>query len=209
MPNLHSRIKNTFWFDHRTDLPQWLSMSIGQSIAEWSMLDKELEELIRILIDGDFEQTRILLFKVPGQTRIPIIKSLIESHVLRGHLKRSDKWKFSKIQKRIRDELNHRNLIAHGLFTKRGKSWKVLQTRDSRAIPELQPHIDKLSRAVLPQSIKVTRATLSAYCRRTVRIAKQVEAMSKRFERELDSSRDRPPPYTRRRLNYRPSKLHS
>jgi hypothetical protein len=203
MPNLHPRIQNTFWFDHRTDLPQWLSIGIGQLIAEWSMLDKELEELIRILIDGDFQQTRILLFKVSGRTRIPIIKALIESHVLGGRLKSSEKSKFNKIQKRILAELNNRNLIAHGLFTKRGKSWKVLQTRDSRAIPELQPHIDQLARAVLPQSIKVTRVTLTACCRRTVSIAKQVEAMSKRFERKLGSSRDRPPSYTRRRPDYR------
>jgi len=28
----------TFWFDHRTDLPHWISAGIGQAVAEWSVL---------------------------------------------------------------------------------------------------------------------------------------------------------------------------
>lgn len=41
------------WFDHRADLPQWLTSDIGQIIVEWAVLEREIEELIRLLVDVD------------------------------------------------------------------------------------------------------------------------------------------------------------
>src|SRR4029079_2663499 len=137
MADLTKRLK-AFWFDHRTDLPQWLATGVAQTISEWAVLERELEGVIRILINGEVEQTRIMLFRVNTRTRIAIIKALIESHILHGRLKRADKTRFIRIQKDIANEANNRNLLAHGLWTKHGRSWFVLQTRDSRQIPELQ-----------------------------------------------------------------------
>jgi hypothetical protein len=144
----------TFWFDHRTDLPAWLSIGIGQIVAEWAFVEKELEGLILVLTNGDFQQNRILLFKVNIWTRIAVIKALIESHILENRLSEADKEKFAIIAKKIEERQGERNLVAHGLWTKHGKSWKVLQTSGSRSIPELQPIIRKLARAVLPQRRK-------------------------------------------------------
>jgi hypothetical protein len=41
------------WHDYRTDIPQWLSSGIGQVAVEWAVLERELEELIRLLMDID------------------------------------------------------------------------------------------------------------------------------------------------------------
>ena len=53
MADLTKKLK-TFWFDHRADLPHWISAGIGQAVAEWSVLERELE-IIRVLIDGETE----------------------------------------------------------------------------------------------------------------------------------------------------------
>lgn len=201
--DLTARIKNTFWFDHRTDLPQWLSSGIAQTVVEWAVLEKELEIIIRILTDGEVEHTRILLFKTNARTRISIIKSLIESQILRRRLRRSDKVKFGKIAKQIGDVANHRNLVAHSVWTKRRNSWRALQTRDSRAIPELKPTLESLSRATLPQAIKITRAKIRSYCAQTVKVSRRLEAIGNRFERALGPLRHTAPQYSRLRPNYR------
>lgn len=192
----------TYWFDHRTDLPQWLSIGIGQTVAEWAFVEKELEGLILVLTNGDFEQNRILLFKVNTWTRITVIKALIESHILKKKLSQAEKETFANIAKKIEKKQGDRNLVAHGLWTKRGKSWKVLQTSGSRSIPELQPTISNLARAVLPQSVSVTHAKLLSYCRTAARIAKQVEALSRHIDKKLGPTQQTWPNYTRRRPSY-------
>jgi hypothetical protein len=48
------------WFDHRTDLPRWLLAGIGQIVVEWAVLERELEELIRVLMDADIRLGRIM-----------------------------------------------------------------------------------------------------------------------------------------------------
>ena len=203
MADLSKRLKGTFWFDHRTDLPQWLSVGIGQTVSEWAVLERELENIIRILIDSEVAHSRILLFRVNTRTRIAIIKALIEFHTLHGRLKRADKTRFVRVQKDIDKEAGNRNLLAHGLWTKRSKSWFVLQTRESRSIPELQPTLESLSRAVLPQSIKITRAKLRSFCTRAVSLSRRLERIAARFERALGPLRYTQPPYTRKRPNYR------
>jgi hypothetical protein len=83
MADLTARLK-TFWFDFRTDLPQWISVGIGQAAAEWSVVEREMEELIRILVNGETQQTRILTYRINAKTRNLILKELIESHILHG-----------------------------------------------------------------------------------------------------------------------------
>lgn len=192
----------TFWFDHRTDLPAWLSTGIGQIVAEWAFVEKELEGLILVLTNGDFEQNRILLFKVNIWTRIAIVKALIKSHMLKKRLKKTDKEIFANIVTKIEKKQGDRNLVAHGLWTKRRKSWKVLQTSGSRSIPELQTIVPKLARAVLPQSVSVTEAKLLSYCRTAVRIAKRIELLSRRINKKLGPAQQIWPNYSRRRPSY-------
>ena len=48
------------WHDHRTDLPQWLVSGIGQVVVEWAVLEREADELIRLLVDTDLRTGRII-----------------------------------------------------------------------------------------------------------------------------------------------------
>ena len=203
MADLTKKLK-TFWFDHRTDLPQWISVGIGQTVAEWSVLERELEEIIRILTDGETERTRILANRMNVRTRVATIKGLIESHILHGELPKRYRKQFVKISRLIDPNQTNRDMLAHGLWTKRGMSWFVLQIRQARNVPELRPTLETLSRAVLPQSHKITRAKLRSICRRTVGLAKRLQAIGRRLERELGPLQHTPPPYTRRRHDYRP-----
>ena len=204
MADLSKRVK-TFWFDHRTDLPQWISSGIGHAVAEWSVLERELEELIRILTNSHTEQTRILIHRINTRTRIVIIKALIESHILHGTLRKIYRQQILRIAKSIDANQTNRDMLAHSLWTKRGKSWFLLQVRKARSLPELQPSLESISRAVLPQGHKITRAKLRIICRRIVVLAKRFEAFGKRLERELGPLQHTPPPYTRRRHDYRPA----
>jgi len=83
MAGLTKKLK-TVWFDHRTDLPQWISVGIGQAVAEWAVLERELEEVIRILLDDEIEQVRILVNTMSVRARDATIKHLVESHILTG-----------------------------------------------------------------------------------------------------------------------------
>lgn len=52
---------NPAWHDHRTDIPQWVLSGIGQVAAEWAVLERELEELIRLLMDVEIQHGRIIV----------------------------------------------------------------------------------------------------------------------------------------------------
>jgi hypothetical protein len=203
MADLTKKLK-TFWFDFRTDLPQSISVGIGQAAAEWAVLEREIEEIIRILTNGETEQTRILTNRMNVRLRAATIKALIESHILHGTLRKIHRRHFLRMSNLIEPTQTRRDVLAHGLWTKRGKSWYVLQFRQARPIPELKPKLDSLSRAVLPQSHKITRAGLRSTCRRIVALAKKLERFGRRLERELGPLQHKPPRYTRRRHDYRP-----
>jgi hypothetical protein len=60
---------NLGWFDHRTDVPSWVALGIGQINVEWSVLERELEELIRLLMDIDIQPGRIIVNWMNAKTR--------------------------------------------------------------------------------------------------------------------------------------------
>jgi hypothetical protein len=203
MPDLSKKLK-TVWFDFRTDLPQWISVGIGQAAAEWSVLERELEEIIRILIDGDIAHSRIVTNRMNVRTRIATIKSLLEWYVLHGKkLKASDRRQFAKISKKADQNQTNRDMLAHGLWCKFGPSWHVLQVRQTRNVPELRPALENLTRATLPQRQKITRLRLRSICRQIVSLSRRYEKFGKRLERALAPLRSTPPQYSRRRPPYR------
>jgi hypothetical protein len=72
-------------FDHRTDLPQWITSRIGQIVVEWSVLERELEELIQMLINTDIGFSHIITNRMNARTRIVslFIRAPIFSNSLR------------------------------------------------------------------------------------------------------------------------------
>src|SRR5215510_11106488 len=111
------------------------------------------------------------------RARDATIKHLVESHILYGKLRRRDLWRFNRLSKKIERYQTNRDMLAHGLWCKFGKSWFVLQVRQIRVVPELRPKLQNLSRATLPQRQKITRAKLRSICRQIVALAKRWRSM--------------------------------
>ena len=112
------------------------------------------------MLDDEIEQVRILVNTMSVRARDATIKHLVESHILYGKLRRRDLWRFNRLSKKIERYQTNRDMLAHGLWCKFGKSWFVLQVRQTRVVPELRPTLQNLSRATLPQRQKITRAKL-------------------------------------------------
>jgi hypothetical protein len=69
------------WFDPRTDLPIWLRSGIGQVVAEWAVVERELEEIIQLLLDVEIALSRIAVHSMQVRNRVDVIDLLIEWHV--------------------------------------------------------------------------------------------------------------------------------
>src|SRR5260370_19520408 len=89
------------WHDYRTDIPQWVASGIGQVAVEWSVLERELEELIRLLMDANIQAVRIVADRSNARNRVSIAANLIEAHILQNKLSSSDLSQFIKLEKRI------------------------------------------------------------------------------------------------------------
>lgn len=65
------------WFEHRTDIPGWILSGIGQAAVEWAVLERELEELIRLLMDVGLMDGRIVVNWMNAKTRIATVRRQI------------------------------------------------------------------------------------------------------------------------------------
>ncbi len=198
------RLSGEAWFDHRTDIPQWAKNGVAQIIIEWSVLERELEELIRLLMDTDIQHVRILTARMNARTRILAATHLIEAHIYENRLKGRLLTEVAKLGKTIEEVLqNKRDIVAHSLWGKYKGKWCVLKLKARRATPGLMPDLKHLSRAALPQREEMSRAKLYAITLEIVTGAKAVESFCERLKGELPQLRYIPPKYTRRRARYR------
>src|SRR5262245_61796492 len=156
------------WFDHRTDIPQWICSGIAYAVVEWAVLERELEELIRILMDGEIQQVRILVNNMNVQRRVQTAADLIQALMVSKKLRRRDRTRLINLRKKIEAAQNKRDMLAHGLWSKHNGEWHVLRLRQSRPTPELRPSIEHLSRAVLPQRELITLEKLNSIVREIV-----------------------------------------
>ena len=190
-----------FWFDHRTDVPRWLAAGIGQIAIEWSVLERELEELIRLLMDVEINVGRMSTTGMNARTRILVATNFTQSHVRNNNLPCHFLTNFIKLGERITDKLEgERNKLVHGLWDrKRGtRRWHVLRTTGARRIPELTPEIKKLSRTVLPQGEEMTREKLEDIARRIAQASDEIVAICVKLKAALPPSQNKYPQYTRR-----------
>ena len=194
------------WFDHRTDLPQWIASRIAQIVVEWSVLERELEELIQMLMNTDIGFSRIMTNRMNARTRIAAASSLIELYVFHKRIDASFLEEFEKIGARINNETqNRRDIVAHGLWSRTKGKWWVLKLRGQRPTPELKPELKRLSRAFLPQQEAVTKEKLDTTIQKIVSDARAVEDICKRLHgaRPAEQFQYAPPNYTRRRRDQR------
>jgi hypothetical protein len=190
----------TIWFDHRTDLPKWITSRIGQIIVEWSVLERELEELIQMLVNTDIGFTRIMVNRLNARNRISAAHSLIEWYVFHKRISSSFLKEFSKIGNRIANEIqNKRDMVAHGLWSFIKGNWWVLKQRGQRPTPELRPELEKLSRAFIPQRELITREKLDKIVQEVISGARAVQEFRERLHRVIP---DEP-------FKYEPAKIYS
>ncbi len=196
---------NPGWFDHRTDIPQWIASGIGQVCAEWAVLERELEELIRLLMDIDIKDARIICNWMNAKTRVATIQSIIQARIIDDKLKTPRLEKFTKLAEKIEHKLQpKRDILAHGLWGKHKGKWCTLKMRQSRKTPQLEPDLKKLSRAVLPQREIVNRAAFRGTAREIQATTSEIEAFCDAVAIELAPLRNTRPQYTRRKRSYRP-----
>jgi hypothetical protein len=192
------------WFDHRTDVPHWVASGIGRVVIEWSVLERELEELIQLLLDTDIQPARILTNKMNARTRVFAATNLLQAHVYNQKLPVAKLRDFTRLRKHIEAlETSKRDVLAHGLWSKIKGKWHVLKLRQSRKTPELIPDLQTLSRAVVPQREIVTKAKLRSIAMEIVTAANDVQAFREALEGALSPSRYTRLKYSRRRYRYR------
>src|SRR5258707_9119989 len=90
-------------------------------------------------------------------------------------------------------------MVAHGLWAKHQGKWELLRLRASRPTQQLLPDFKKLSRAVVPQRVPITRAMLADIAREIVTDATDVQLFREKLFAALAPSRYKPLPYTRHR----------
>ncbi|MEH2562083.1 hypothetical protein [Bradyrhizobium sp. AZCC 2289] len=188
------------WFDHRTDLPTWLKAGIGQIVAEWSVLERELEETVQALLDVEIALSRIVVNSMQARNRIFVIDYLVEWCVYHDKLDHRFADRFTKLASRITSKTQaKRDMVAHGLWTKRDGKWYVLRLRASRKTPELRPDFEKVSRPVVPQRVLVTREMVASIAEDIIYDAKELQAFCAEVYAALSPSRYKPLQYSRRR----------
>lgn len=188
------------WFDHRTDLPQWLTSRIGQIVVEWTVLERELEELIQMLLNTDIGFSRIVSNRLNAQNRVLAAYSLIEWYVYHGKLKSTFLHEFNKLAKRVGKTQPKRDMVAHSLWALIERKWCVLKLRGQRPTPELGPEMEKLSRAFLPQKEFFSREKLDTIIQEIITNARAIEDFRERVYRApREQYQYEPPKYARRR----------
>ena len=191
------------WFDHRTDVPDWVASGIGRVVIEWSVLERELEELIQLLLDEDIQPARILTNKMNARTRVFTATNLLQAHIYNDKVPATKLKALIKIGKHIEAlGTTKRDILAHGLWSKINGRWHVLKWRQSRKTPELMPDLERLSRAVIPQREAMTKAKLESIAKEILATANDVQTFRESLEGALSPSRYTRQQYSRRRYGY-------
>jgi hypothetical protein len=192
------------WHDYRTDIPQWISSGIGKVAAEWAVLERELEELIRLLMDIDIQHGRIIVNWMNAKTRSVTAQHLIQAHILQDRLTSQHLETFMKVAEKIEPLQTKRDILAHGVWDKHEGQWCTLKMRQSRKTPKLEPDLKKLGRAVLPQRDIVDRNRFRADAQEIVYVTKAIVSFCTTLQSALAPLRHTPPKYSRRRRDYHP-----
>jgi hypothetical protein len=191
------------WFDHRTDVPQWLASGIGRVVIEWSVLERELEEFIQLLLDADIQSVRILTNKMNARTRVFTATNLMQAHVYNNKLPAAKLKEFIGLGKHIESLEMKRDVLAHGLWNRIKKKWYVLRLRQSRKTPDLSPDLQSLSRAVIPQREMINGTMLRTIAKEIIAAATKTQNFRESLEPALSPSRYTRQQYSRRRYDYR------
>jgi hypothetical protein len=136
------------WINKRSDIPNWIAVGIGRIAAEWSYIEWQFEEIIRLLLQVDITRGRLITFGMKTRTRAeliaPLARTMPETRSLANTALR--------IGAHAGELQSERDRLAHGLFGKIGRDWYVIKMKGSR------PYQGKpLPRSELPEREKITQ----------------------------------------------------
>lgn len=140
------------WVEHRTDLPDWLALGVGRIAIEFSDLEWQLEETIRVLLTTGIKFGRIMTTGMSFRSRLATARSLVQAYVFDGVMTSLHLDQFSLMHTQAENCEKGRNILMHGIWGFTKNQWIVLRSNSTRDGPQLDPEIKKMTRAVLPQS---------------------------------------------------------
>ena len=132
------------WIDQRTDIPAWLATGIGRIVVEFSDLEWQLEDMIRILLKTDIASARIVAAGMNIRGRAKCAESLSLNLILNNFA--LDIRKFGDKVDKIKIE---RDRLAHGIYGNDAGQWCALYTSGSRTLAEFGGV--STARSLLPQ----------------------------------------------------------
>lgn len=146
------------WTVERTDVPKWIATDIGRIAVEWSYLEFQTQEIIRLLMVTHIKFARIISARMMLRTKLLNISDLLHSYVYYDQLPQQLLDEFSSISEFINSQIEReRNDLIHGTWGRVEGKWLLIRTpRGSRGHSQLKKF--KLPRAVLPQHTEWTSA---------------------------------------------------
>lgn len=171
------------WLDPRRDLPDWLFAGIGRIAAEWSLLEYELEETIRVLLDVDVKRARIITAGMNARSRLACISNMMQMRDIATN-------EFQTLRNRIEKEIeNERNKIVHSLWGQIEPKWYIIRTGGKR---DASGAI-KLSRAVLPERIPMSSESFEEICSKIQTASNDLIAIRAQIASALPPSQHKSP----------------
>jgi hypothetical protein len=176
------------WIDHRTDIPAWLAAEIGRVAVEWSDIEWQLEETIRLLVPTHVQHARVLTTGMSMRTRLKVAENLVIGHFHNGHLSKEFCEEFRKLKVHVEKQEEHRNKLVHGVWGRVDGVWELIRTSGARELPE----VGSLPRPVLPQRESMTRDKTKAIVAALKHGREMIDAFRLRLEgsKLLEVSRD-------------------
>lgn len=139
------------WVVERTDIPKWLATDIGRVAVEWSYLEFQTQEIIRLLMATNVKFARIITTGMSLRTRLQNTSHLLHAYVYNEDIDKSLIDGFSHITYYINNQIEpDRNYLIHGTWAKVEGKWILIRSaRGSRGHSQLGKF--KLPRSVLPE----------------------------------------------------------
>jgi hypothetical protein len=190
------QIPDVMWVNHRTDIPTWLATEIGRIAAEWSELEWQFEETIRLLMPAEIKTGRIVTNGMNMRSRITTATNLTKAHVIDGNLTQDRHDEICSIGQEIREKIEgERNQVVHGLWGRIGSGWYLLRNSGGRTLAP----VGRLARSVLPQKVHMTPAKTRTIRAAIKRLSGRVDAFRAALEAELPPSPYKSPRHIRQR----------
>ena len=171
-----------FWVTHRTAIPPWIAHAVGKIVTEYSYLEWQFEEVIRLLLETDIKRARIVSTGMNMRTRTAVAATLARAH---------GKGFTSEIQSlgnEARELQTEREKLAHGLWAKMGKGWCLVRTSGIRRIGGV-----KIARAFLPTSERITRGGIADIRSRIRNTQRRMRLLRKKLKAALPPSPHKSP----------------